>query len=99
MEQAEPGGVSCNESQGLADLVVVVGVEADLVHVERLGAVDIGNRDGDELDLPVHAGNLHAGSSEMAGEAGAAHRTAWSSPDAAVTQSVHEEGEQAVGLS
>jgi hypothetical protein len=34
--------------------VVVVGVEADLVNVEGFGPVDVGHRDGYELDLPVH---------------------------------------------
>jgi hypothetical protein len=36
----------------------VVGVETNLVDVERLGAVDVGDRDGDEFDLPVRARSL-----------------------------------------
>ena len=31
------------------------GVKADSIDVEFLGAVNIGHRDSDELDLPVHA--------------------------------------------
>ena len=47
-----------HEAQGLVDLLVVVGIETNLVDVERLGAVDVGDRDGDEFDLPVHARTL-----------------------------------------
>src|SRR3954447_4335566 len=43
-----------DETQLLADSLVEVGVEADLVDVERLGAVDVGDGHEDELDLPVH---------------------------------------------
>src|ERR1700722_1694632 len=35
--------------------MVVVGVEADPVHVELLGAVNIGHRYSNQLDLPIHA--------------------------------------------
>src|SRR5207237_7051678 len=43
-----------HEAQILIDLLVVIGVEADLVDVESLGAVDGRYRHGDQLDLPVH---------------------------------------------
>ena len=45
-----------DEAELIVDLVVVVGVEADLVRVERLGAVDIGDRDRHQLELPIHDG-------------------------------------------
>jgi hypothetical protein len=38
--------------------VVVVGVEADLLGVERLGAVDVRHGYRDELELPVHGGSF-----------------------------------------
>ncbi len=57
-EQAEPGGVELYESQGVIDLLIVVGVEADLVHVEGFGAVHIGDRYWDEFDLPIHPRSL-----------------------------------------
>src|SRR4051812_40438592 len=44
-----------HEPQVLADDVVVVGVEADLVDVEGFGAIDVRDRDGDQLELVVHA--------------------------------------------
>ena len=53
IEQAEPGEL--HEAEVLVDRVVVVGVEAGLVGVEGLRAVDVGDRDGDELELVVHA--------------------------------------------
>jgi hypothetical protein len=34
--------------------MVVVGVEAGLFDVERLGAIDVGDGDGDELDAEIH---------------------------------------------
>ena len=43
-----------HEAQVLVDLVVVVGVEAGLVDVERLGAVDVGDGHRDQLELEVH---------------------------------------------
>ena len=43
-----------HEPQVLADLVIMVSVEAHLVYVEGFGAVNVGHRDGDKLDLPVH---------------------------------------------
>jgi predicted SnoaL-like aldol condensation-catalyzing enzyme len=49
-----------NEAQRVADPVVVVGVEPDLVDVEGLCAVDVCHRDCDEFDLPVHARSLSA---------------------------------------
>jgi hypothetical protein len=39
-----PGRGQLHEPQPVVHLVIVVGVEADLLHVERLGAVDIGHR-------------------------------------------------------
>ncbi len=50
-----------DEPEPLTDLVVMIGVEADLIHVERLGAVDVGNGNGHELDLPVHDSDAIAG--------------------------------------
>ena len=38
----------------VADGVVVVGVEAGLLHVEGLGAIHVGHGNGHELELPVH---------------------------------------------
>ena len=35
--------------------MVLVGVEPDLADVEVLGTVDVGDRDRNELELPVHA--------------------------------------------
>ena len=54
IEQADPGGVSCTKRRSLADRVVVVGVEPDLVGVEGLGPVDVRHRHLHELELPVH---------------------------------------------
>jgi hypothetical protein len=45
----------------------VVSVEADPVHVELLGAINIGHRYRDELDLPVHAQQPTRGSDSSAG--------------------------------
>ncbi len=42
-----------DEADLVADDMVVVGVEAGLL-VERLGPVDVGNRDGDEFELEIH---------------------------------------------
>ena len=55
IEHADPGGVSCTKRISSLTRVVVVGVEADLLGVERLGAVDVGDGDRDQLELPVHA--------------------------------------------
>ena len=54
IEQADPGGVSWTKRRLVADGVIVVGVEAHLLDVEGLGAVDVGDRDGDELELQIH---------------------------------------------
>ena len=43
-----------HEAQLVAHVVVVVGIEACLLGVERLCAIDVGDRDRDELELPVH---------------------------------------------
>ena len=50
IEQAE-----LDEAELVRDPMVVVGVEPDLADVEVLGTVDVGDRDRDELELPVHA--------------------------------------------
>ena len=55
MEQAEPGGVSCTKRMPSDGPLVVVGVEADLVDVEILGAVHVGHRDKHQFKFPVHA--------------------------------------------
>jgi hypothetical protein len=44
-----------NKPQIVADGVVVVRGEPDLLGVERLRPVDVGDGHGDELELPVHA--------------------------------------------
>ena len=49
-----------HEAQVLVDLVVVVGVEAGLVDVERLRAVDVGDGHRDQLELEVHGRRLSA---------------------------------------
>jgi hypothetical protein len=49
-----PGRGELDEPQRVADLVIMIGVKADLIHVERLGPVDIGHRYRNQLDLPVH---------------------------------------------
>ena len=61
IEHAEPGRGELDEAQLLVDLLVVVGVEADLIDVERLGAVDVGHRDEDQFDLPVHVHTANLG--------------------------------------
>jgi hypothetical protein len=43
-----------HEAHRVADDVVVVGDEAGLLDVERLGAVDVRDGDRDQLELPVH---------------------------------------------
>src|SRR4029434_7610880 len=43
-----------DEAEVVADMVVVVGVEADLLGVEALGPVHVGDGDRDQLELPVH---------------------------------------------
>ena len=53
IEQAEPGGRELHEAQVLVHAMIVIGVEAGAL-VERLGAVDVGDRNRDQLDLEVH---------------------------------------------
>ena len=48
-----PSPIAIEHAEPVADAVIVVGVEAGL-HVERLRAVDVGDRDGDELEPEVH---------------------------------------------
>ena len=43
-----------NEAQVLVDGLVVVSMKANLVDIERPGAVDVANGQDDELDFPVH---------------------------------------------
>ena len=43
-----------DKAEVVADLVVVVGVEADLLGVEPLGPVHVADGDRDQLELPVH---------------------------------------------
>jgi len=47
-----------NESKVLAHLVVMVGVKAGFLGVKALGPIHVGDGDGDELQLPVHAAKL-----------------------------------------
>jgi hypothetical protein len=48
-----------NEAQVLVDLVVMVGVKTNLLHIEGLGPVDVGHRNCYKFEFPVH--NLKAG--------------------------------------
>src|SRR5215218_3217121 len=50
-----------DEAELVADLVVVVGVEADLLGVEALGAVDVADGDRHQLELEVHGRRPLAG--------------------------------------
>ena len=59
IEQPDPRRRQLDEAQLVADDVVVVGDEADLVDVERLRAIHVGDRDGDELELPVHGPRVY----------------------------------------
>src|SRR6266566_4025187 len=59
-----------HEPQFVTYLIVVVGVEPNLFHIERLGAVDVGHRYGHELDLPVHARQGTPGVGRSSGPAG-----------------------------
>ena len=52
-----PGWGELHKPQRLVHLVVVIGVETYLIHIEGLGAVNIGHRYRHEFDLPVHAGH------------------------------------------
>ncbi len=49
-----------HEADRVADRVVVVGMEADLLDIEGLGAIDVADRDDYELELPVHWNRLAA---------------------------------------
>src|SRR3954453_17528300 len=42
------------ESDVVAHLVIVVGVEADLLDVKGLRAIDVSDGNGDEFELPIH---------------------------------------------
>src|SRR5215831_2284143 len=48
-----------NEAQVLVDGVVEVGMEADLVDVEMLGAIDVRHGEEDQLDLHVHTHTIN----------------------------------------
>ena len=58
IEQAEPGGVSCTTRNSGPIVVVDLEAEAHLVDVERLGAVDVADRDDDQFECPVHGSSL-----------------------------------------
>jgi len=45
-----------DDPERLAEALVEVGVEADLVDIEGLGPVDVGHRDRDQLELHLHGG-------------------------------------------
>ena len=45
-----------HETNVVVDSLIDVGDEPDLVGVEGLGPIDIGNGHGDEFQLPVHGG-------------------------------------------
>src|SRR5215475_8818542 len=51
-------------------LVIMVGVEPDLIDVERFGAVDVRHRDRDEFNLPVHARTVFEASDSVCRQAG-----------------------------
>ncbi len=53
IEQAESGS-ELHESQLVVHLLIVVGVEADLVDVERLRPIDITDRHEHDLEFPIH---------------------------------------------
>ena len=55
MEHADPGRGELHKPQRLVHLVIVIGVETCLIHIEGLGAVNIGNWYRYQFDLPVHA--------------------------------------------
>ena len=54
IEQAEPGRRQLHDAEVFVGLVVDVDVEAHLVGVERLGTVDVRDRNHHELELEVH---------------------------------------------
>ena len=62
---ARAGRGELHEAQVLVHLVVVVGVEPGLVHVERLRAVDVGDRHRDELEPVVHGRPLCCGRARL----------------------------------
>jgi hypothetical protein len=64
------GRCKLHKAQRPGDLVVVVGIEADLVDVEGLSTVDVGNRYGDELNLPIHARSLSRRHKELVCKSG-----------------------------
>src|SRR6202011_3896742 len=47
-----------NEAQLIGDSVVVIGIEAYLVDVKSLGAVDVSNWNGYELEFHIHQPSL-----------------------------------------
>jgi hypothetical protein len=54
IEQADPGGVNLDEANLVADLVVMVRVEAGLLGVEGLRAVHVRHGDLHQFESPVH---------------------------------------------
>jgi malate synthase len=51
-------GAQLDEAQPIVDAGVLVDVEAHAVDVERLGAIDVGDWHGHQLQAPVHIGLL-----------------------------------------
>src|SRR5207244_8851136 len=49
-----PRRCQLHEPDFIADRLVVVRIEADLLRIEGLGAVDVRNGDGYQFELPVH---------------------------------------------
>ena len=64
IEHAEPGGVICTTRNSVTGAVVDVEREAALLGVERLGAVDVGDRHDHEFELEVHRADCTESASE-----------------------------------
>jgi len=47
-----------HEAQGVRDLMVDIGVETDLLDVERLGSVDISHGNEHQFEFPIHDRNV-----------------------------------------
>ena len=57
IEHAGPGGRELHEAQRVGHPMIVIGVEADLVDVEGLGAVDVGDA-GRRTRLELHVSSV-----------------------------------------
>jgi hypothetical protein len=57
MEHAD-GGRELHETNVVVDSLIDVGDESDLIGVEGLGPIDVGDGHGDEFQFPVHGGSL-----------------------------------------